>query len=111
MKRDFLLAFACFFVLLGSADAAIYKGQKEFSKKCAKCHKEKQTFIASHTQSEWKIFLDDGGKPLAKLHLDSKKAEKSWNYFKDSRYTKKVRHLKQFLVEYAKDSGNVPACN
>jgi uncharacterized membrane protein YgaE (UPF0421/DUF939 family) len=112
MNKSFLFALSCFFVVvLVDADAAIYKGQKEFSKKCAKCHRQKQTFIASHTQSEWKKLLGNDGKVLAKLHLDSKKAEKSWNYFKDSRYTKKVRHLKQFLVEYAKDSGNVPACN
>ena len=51
------------------------------------------------------------GKPLAKLHLKDKDAKKSWKYFKSKTYTKKTKHLKQFLVEYAKDSGNVPACN
>ena len=28
-----------------------------------------------------------------------------------NKYTKKSKHLKQFVIEYAKDSGNVPACN
>lgn len=51
------------------------------------------------------------GKPLASLHLKSKKSKKSWKYFKSKKYSKKSKHLKQFLIEYAKDSGNVPACN
>ena len=51
------------------------------------------------------------GKPLAKLHLKKKSAKKSWKYFKSKKYTKKSKHLKQFVIEYAKDSGNVPACN
>ena len=48
--------------------------------------------------------------PIARTHKD-KKAQKLWKYFKSSTYKKKTKHLKQFLVEYAKDSGNVPACN
>ena len=43
--------------------------------------------------------------------LKDKDAKKSWKYFKSKKYTKKSKHLKQFVIEYAKDSGNVPACN
>ncbi len=53
------------------------------------------------------------GQKLAEIHLDSSdpKAKKSQRYFKGRKFTKKAKHLKQFLMEYAKDSGNVPACN
>jgi len=96
---------------LSTADAAIYKGQRIFTKKCLKCHKSGQNFVAKYKKKEWKKWMDDKGKPLAELHLKSKKAKKSWKYFKSKKYTKKSKHLKQFLVEYAKDSGNIPACN
>jgi cytochrome c1 len=111
MKKFFVLTVSVAFAFMSSADAAVYKGQKEFSKNCTKCHRQKQAFIASHTIQEWKNIVGKDGQNLAKIHLDTKKAKNSWSYFKSSRYTKKVRHLKQFLVEYAKDSGNVPACN
>ena len=51
------------------------------------------------------------GLALKKIHLKTKKAKRAWKYFKSKKYTKKSKHLQQFLVEYAKDSGNVPACN
>ena len=51
------------------------------------------------------------GKALAELHLEDDKAKKSWKYFNNKLYAKDSRHLEDFLIEYAKDSGNVPACN
>jgi hypothetical protein len=94
-----------------SSEAAIYKGQRIFIKKCLKCHKEGQNFIAKYKMKKWKKWMKHKGKPLAELHLKNEKAKKSWKYFKSKKYAKKSKHLRQFLVEYAKDSGNVPACN
>ncbi|SFV66834.1 hypothetical protein MNB_SM-6-421 [hydrothermal vent metagenome] len=96
---------------LASADAAIYKGQEIFIQKCLKCHPSCQDFVAKYKQNEWQKLMENKGKPLAELHLKSKKAKKSWDYFKSKKYYKKLKHLKQFLIEYAKDSGNVPVCN
>ncbi|MBA1432911.1 MAG: cytochrome C [Epsilonproteobacteria bacterium] len=108
----FLLIFISITVLsLTSADAAIYKGQRIFIKKCLKCHKAGQNFVAEHKQKYWKKLMKKKGKPLAELHLKSTKAKRSWKYFKSKKYYKKSKHLRQFLIEYAKDSGNVPACN
>jgi len=108
----FLLIFISLTILsLTTADAAIYKGQRIFIKKCLKCHKTGQNFVAKYKQRQWKKLMKKKGKPLAELHLKSRKAKKSWKYFKSKRYYRKSKHLKQFLVEYAKDSGNVPACN
>ncbi|MEA3373656.1 MAG: cytochrome C [Campylobacterota bacterium] len=94
-----------------SLNAAVYKGQREYIKKCRECHKNGQKIAAGYKKREWKELFDKKGAGLAKLHLDSKDAEKSWKYFKSKKYAKKTKHLKDFMMEYAKDSGNVPACD
>ena len=111
MTKFLLILISLTILSLSSADAAIYKGQRVFIKKCLKCHKSGQDFVRKRTMRQWKKLMKKKGKPLAELHLKNKKAKKSWKYFKSRRYTRKAKHLKQFLIEYAKDSGNVPACN
>ena len=107
MKKIIFIAI----VALLPLQAAVYKGQKVYVKECKKCHGTGQTIAASLTKREWKKMLDKNGKNLSKLHLNSSKARKSWRYFESSKYTKRARHLKDFMTEYAKDSGKVPACN
>ncbi|MDH4943698.1 cytochrome C [Sulfurimonas sp. C5] len=111
MGKFVFIALSILILSFSTADAAIYKGQKEFVKNCLKCHDSGQTFVASHKMKYWKHMMAKKGQKLAELHLKSEKAQKSWKYFESKKYTRKVKHLKQFLVEYAKDSGNVPACN
>jgi len=112
MNKFFLFILSVTFFTLLNSNAAIYKGQKIFVKTCVQCHEEGQAFIAKKKIRTWKKLMKKKGQPLADLHLKSKDAKKSWKFFKSkSKYTKKTKHLKQFLVEYAKDSGNVPACN
>jgi hypothetical protein len=98
-------------LFLTTADAAIYKGQRVFIKKCLKCHTSGQSFVKRYKMKEWKKWMKHKGKPLANLHLKNRDAKNSWDYFKSKKYSKKAKHLKQFLIEYAKDSGNVPACD
>ncbi len=111
MKKIMLFLLSVIFLTLLPANAAIYKGQKVFVKHCLSCHEAGQTFVAEYKIKKWKKWMKKKGKPLAKLHLKDKDAKKSWNYFKSKKYSKKSKHLKQFVIEYAKDSGNVPACN
>ena len=113
MSKLFLFLFSIFILTSLSSPAAVYKGQRIFVKKCVKCHKAGQQFVASKKKKEWKKLMKKKGKKLALIHLKSKnpKAQKAKKYFKSKRYYKKAKHLKQFLMEYAKDSGNVPACN
>jgi hypothetical protein len=111
MKNIVLILLSLSIFTLSSSNAAIYKGQKIFVQKCVKCHDAGQTFVASYKMKVWKKLMNKNGKGLADLHLKNEKAKKSWKYFDSKQYTKKSKHLKQFLVEYAKDSGNVPACN
>lgn len=111
MKKFILFLLSISIVTLTNSSAAIYKGQKVFVKECVQCHDEGQAFIAKKKIRAWKKLMRKKGKPLADLHIKSEDAKDSWKYFKSKKYTKKTKHLKQFLVEYAKDSGNVPACN
>jgi len=111
MSKVLLLIISIFVLSQLSLSAAAYKGQREFLKKCVSCHSKKQAFISTKYSDEWEDFMDNNGKELADLHLRSEDAKKSWKYFKSKKYTKKVKHLEDFLLEYAKDSGNVPACN
>lgn len=96
---------------LGLSEAAVYKGQKVYVKKCRKCHGGGQEVAASKKKKAWKKLMKNKGQGLADIHMESKKAKKSWKYFESKKYRKRARHLKDFLLEYAKDSGNVPACN
>ncbi|MBE0513825.1 cytochrome C [Sulfurimonas sp.] len=94
-----------------SASAAIYKGQREFVRNCVSCHKAGQSYVATKRKMEWKSYTRANGKRLKEIHLNSDKAKKSHKYFESKNFSKNTRHLEDFLLEYAKDSGNVPACN
>jgi len=111
MTKFLLILLSLTIFSLTSSNAAIYKGQRVFVKKCLKCHEGGQEFVAKYKIKKWKKWMKKKGKGLAKLHLKENEAKKSWKYFKSKKYSKKTKHLKQFVVEYAKDSGNVPACN
>jgi len=90
------------------ADAA--KGQKyylKFFKKKTGLNGAK--FATQHTQDEWKVlFANDAEKFIAEYSKKYPKMEKflTGDKFK-SKYSK---HIADFCVEYASDSGNVPSC-
>ena len=113
MRFSLAVVFSLFLLSVPSLEAAVYKGQKAYVKKCRKCHGGGQKIAASKRMKDWKKLLNkkNKGSLLAQVHLDSDKAKKSWNYFNSKKYRKRARHLRDFMVEYAKDSGNVPACN
>jgi mono/diheme cytochrome c family protein len=96
---------------VSSLNAAGYKGQKVYVETCKVCHGGGQAMAASKDMRTWGKIMDKKGEKLADIHLSSKKAEASWSYFSDRKFTKDAKHLEDFLVDYAKDSGNVPACN
>ena len=120
MKKIIFIVLTVFIFSVLSSEAALYKGQRIYAKKCMTCHKTGEAFIAKKTKRQWKKLMKKKGKKLANLHLKSKKFKKykkvkkykkAKKYFKGKKFTKKSKHLRQFLIEYAKDSGNVPACN
>jgi cytochrome c1 len=114
MNKIFFTLFALFFLTLISSQAALYKGQRIYSKVCMKCHTGGGAFIGNKTQYEWDTFTRSNGKKLLDVHLNSdkfKNEEKYKKYFLSKKYKTNNKHLGEFLMEYAKDSGNVPACN
>ncbi|MBD3800694.1 MAG: cytochrome C [Campylobacterales bacterium] len=93
------------------SEAAVYKGEREFHKQCKVCHDDGQDIASTFKRRTWKKMMQNSGEGLAELHLNNEKAKKSWKYFKSKKFQKNSKHLKDFMVEYAKESGNVPACN
>ena len=113
-----LLALAILFTLSITADAAVYKGQKTYKKKCKVCHGGGQNMAIKFTQKQWTKYFRKKGKRISSLHINNQRVADQLESFhrkgkakKKYRYSKMQRHLLDFFREYAKDSDSVPACN
>lgn len=111
MNKFLVFSMTLFLVAEVSSSAAVYKGQRIFVKECRECHDSGQTMASSKKARVWKRLLDGDGEELASIHTESQKAKASWDYFKSDKFASKAKHLKDFMMEYSKDSGKVPACN
>ena len=111
MKKVFASVLLAALMTSVVSEAAVYKGQREFHKKCKKCHDNGQEIASTFKRKTWKKMMKNKGQGLAELHLNNEKAKDSYDYFESKRYKKYSKDIKDFMVEYAKDSGNVPACN
>ncbi len=92
-----------------NASAAIYKGRISYSEDCCACHSWSEGISTTKTKKQWEEVMKNNGAGLAKIHILSKKCSDSWAYFTSTKYKKQSRHLQDFFVEYAKNSGNVLA--
>jgi len=106
-KKSILLAVGACFLMTTSLSADIKKGQKGYLKTCKKCHGNGTKGAAMNTQAGWTELFADNGALIISKHASIKKAKKT---FKGKRFKKVRPHLKDFLFEYASDSGNVPSC-
>ena len=89
------------------ADAA--KGQKyylKYMKKDSGLNGAK--FAAEHTQAEWKALFD--GKAEKFVAEYSKKYPGLEGFLKGDKFEKFMPDIRDFCIEFASDSGNVPAC-
>ena len=111
MIKTMLFIFLFISAFSFTLNAAAYKGQKIYMNVCKDCHGGGQELAASKNIRTWERLMDKKGDKLIQIHLDSKRAQSSWDYFQDRKFTKDSKHLEDFLTEYARDSGNVPACN
>ncbi len=107
MKKILFFFTSVTLLSLIDSQAAVYKGQRIFTKQCVSCHASAQELVASKTQAEWKVIMADKGKGLIAIH--EKKAPDALKYLQSKKFARKSKHLAQFLNEYAKDSGKVPA--
>ena len=87
-------------------NASVYKGQKEYMKKCKSCHGVGSKISMKYTSDQWKEYFANDGEQLVKIH-----AKKDVKYFSTERFKKKKKHLLDFFKKFSSDSGNVPACS
>lgn len=129
MRRIVYILLVVMFMGMTAVNAAVYKGQRAYIKKCRVCHHGGEKIAQSRTMKKWRKLFKKKGAKLAAIHIKSqrvadqllslheRKKAKKWTvkkvnkYFKSKKFKKYSRHLRDFFVEYAKDSGNVPACN
>jgi len=109
MKKKFFIIGIVFSLFSTSLMATAYKGQRVYAKNCVSCH-GKGEYIQSKTAAQWDAVLGKRGEKLAKIHLASPKAVDAAAFFTSKKYKRNIRHLRDFLKEYAKD-GKVPTCN
>ncbi|WP_456322404.1 cytochrome C [Hydrogenimonas sp.] len=106
--RRYLLMSVIFVFGITVAHASVFKGQRFYMKLCKKCHKSGGKLTLSHSQEEWNEFFEKDAKKLIEVHKNNNEAMKELN---SSKFKKNQKHIKHFFLKYAKDSGNVPACN
>lgn len=100
--------------LLGSLGSSVLmadvkKGQKHYLKTFKSKFKMNGTkFAALHTQDEWKVLFTNEGEGFKQEF--TKNYPKSEKTLSKKNIWKKLQHVKDFVVEYANDSGNVPSC-
>jgi len=97
-----------FFLFLSFVNGSVFKGQKEYMKKCKICHGNGSKVAKAKSSEEWIKLFENEAMLLKKAHEKDKDAMK---YFDSDRFSKNYKHLLDFFVKYAADSGNVPACS
>ncbi len=106
MKKNYILVILAMLVSITSAHADIKKGQKAYLKQCKKCHGNGTKGSSMQTQSGWLSAFENDAEVFKKWHAGTK-GEK---YTKSKKFKRSAPHLKDFLYQYASDSGNVPSC-
>jgi hypothetical protein len=97
-------------VMSSSALADAAKGQKYYLKFMKKKTSLKGSeFAVQHTQAEWKALFADGGAKFIQEY--SAKYPAITEFVNSDKFKEKyMEHIADFVIEYAKDSGNVPSC-
>ena len=105
-----LTSFLLVGIMSNSAFADATKGQKyylKFLKKKTGMNGAK--FAEQHTQAVWKVYFANGGEKFITEY--SVKFPKASKFFTNKKFkTKYMKHIADFCIEYASDSGNVPSC-
>jgi hypothetical protein len=108
LKQLFVvLAIAMFSATVSYADAA--KGQKVYLKKFkSQFDLNGAKFAALHTQDEWKKLFENDAAGFIKEF--SEKYPNAADFLSNPKTLNKIMLIKDFVIEYASDSGNVPSC-
>jgi len=65
-------------------------------------------FVHLHTQQEWEVLFENQAEGFIKEF--SKRYPKHEKYLQSEKTKKRLYHVKDFAIMYAKDSGNTPSC-
>ena len=101
-------------LLLGSFGSSVLvadikKGQKYYLKTFkSKFKMNGVKFATLHTQEEWRALFENQGEGFIKEF--SERYPKSQKLLNNPKTWKKLQHVRDFAIEYANDSGNVPSC-
>ena len=109
MKKSVLFIFIVF-LGFSPLTASVYKGQKYFKKKCLSCHGKALAFVTEKSYEKWLEYLAANGDVMYEIHNNSEEAAASMEYFNSSKYRRSIEHFSDFFLEYASDTGNIPAC-
>ena len=92
-----------------SAMADVKKGQKYYLKTFkSKFKMNGVKFATLYTQDEWtELFNNKAEGFIREFSVRYPKAQKLLN---NPKSWKKIQHVRDFAIEYASDSGNVPSC-
>ena len=100
--------------LLGSMGSSVLmadvkKGQKHYLKTFkSKFKMNGVKFATLHTQEEWNQLFENEGEAFKKEF--SQAYPKSKKVLSNPKVWKKLQHVRDFAIEYASDSGNMPSC-
>ncbi len=102
-----VLALTMLSATISYADAA--KGQKIYLKKFkSKFDMNGAKFAALYSQDEWEELFEDDAAGFIKEF--SERFPDVAPYLSNPKTLKRIMLMKDFVIEYANDSGNVPAC-
>ena len=65
-------------------------------------------FAIQHTQDEWKALFEGKGEKFVEEYSTKYPALKE--FLGSEKFEKSMQDIKDFCIEYASDSGNVPSC-
>jgi len=112
MKKVLGLLVSAFLVvgmMSSSAFADAAKGQKYYLKYMKDgSGMNGAKFATQHTQAEWKVLFDGTGEKFVTEY--SKKYPGLDGFLKGEKFQKFMPDIKDFCIEFASDSGNVPSC-
>ena len=64
MKKTIFFVLSLTILSLSTSQAAIYKGQRVFKKKCVACHDNGQNFVSKYNIEYWENIMKTDGTPL-----------------------------------------------
>ena len=107
MVKNVLIIIALLFASAATAD--VNKGKRYYMKDFKQKFKMNGlAFAQLHTAQEWSVLFEEEGKGF--IAEFSQRYPKQKAFLNDPKLWKKLQHVRDFAIEYASDSGNIPSC-